>query len=274
MIRRHQEPGMSERQAFEDALMRVPTDDTARLVYADWLDEHDFHREAEYLRLVVSLVNVCDQDDPPEGRDLRKLAAAISPEWCESVSRRFATLLYSYEPPQKINVVKHIREATGLGLHDAKVMSEALPSRVVEGAAYERAVAVRTLIQRVPTAIVHVHPTELPQSALPFRTLCRVMAGFSHWGDRTQLPRAGQAAFRRFVQQEKNVSATEADDLCQRGLVVLTDGLSASEAIARLNELRQRLPTPSLPSRPHTNWNIYLFTTPSEVVRNDVTLTA
>ena len=42
---------MSEEEAFLEALKANPADDTTRLVYADWLDEHDQPQKAEYLRL-------------------------------------------------------------------------------------------------------------------------------------------------------------------------------------------------------------------------------
>lgn len=43
---------MSEESSFLRAILNHPTDDTARLVYADWLEERDDPR-AEYLRLEV-----------------------------------------------------------------------------------------------------------------------------------------------------------------------------------------------------------------------------
>lgn len=45
---------MTEERAFLTAILERPDDDTARLVYADWLEEHDDPR-AEYLRLMVKV---------------------------------------------------------------------------------------------------------------------------------------------------------------------------------------------------------------------------
>src|SRR5688572_1051820 len=42
---------MSEESAFLRAIQANPTDATAKLVYADWLDEHGESEKAEYLRL-------------------------------------------------------------------------------------------------------------------------------------------------------------------------------------------------------------------------------
>jgi uncharacterized protein (TIGR02996 family) len=49
---------MSDEQAFLDPLKANPADDTTRLVYADWLDDHGEAAKAEYLRLVVRAVAV------------------------------------------------------------------------------------------------------------------------------------------------------------------------------------------------------------------------
>ena len=47
---------MSDEAAFLEALKANPADDTTRLVYADWLDEHGEPAKAEYLRLVAAVV--------------------------------------------------------------------------------------------------------------------------------------------------------------------------------------------------------------------------
>lgn len=44
---------MSEEQAFGDAIIANPEDDTARLVFADWLEEHGRGDEARALREAV-----------------------------------------------------------------------------------------------------------------------------------------------------------------------------------------------------------------------------
>jgi uncharacterized protein (TIGR02996 family) len=47
---------MSDEAAFLRAIQANPTDTTAKLVYADWLDEHGEPERAEYLRLLASEV--------------------------------------------------------------------------------------------------------------------------------------------------------------------------------------------------------------------------
>jgi uncharacterized protein (TIGR02996 family) len=45
---------MSDETAFLRAIQANPTDATAKLVYADWLDERGEHEKAEYLRLATT----------------------------------------------------------------------------------------------------------------------------------------------------------------------------------------------------------------------------
>jgi uncharacterized protein (TIGR02996 family) len=44
---------MSDRAALEAGIVARPDDDTARLVFADWLDEHGEHSRAEFVRLQI-----------------------------------------------------------------------------------------------------------------------------------------------------------------------------------------------------------------------------
>lgn len=56
---------MTEQDAFINAICTNPDDDTARLVYADWLDEHDQPERAEFIRVGCELATM-----PPEPRKL------------------------------------------------------------------------------------------------------------------------------------------------------------------------------------------------------------
>jgi uncharacterized protein (TIGR02996 family) len=83
---------MHDDNAFLRKLLENPADDTVRLVYADWLDEHDDEEskaKAQFLRLTVR---------PPEsgrtaGRkkrrqtELQSLAAKLPTDWLAIVSR-------------------------------------------------------------------------------------------------------------------------------------------------------------------------------------------
>src|SRR5438046_319198 len=46
---------MSEESAFLRAIQANPTDTTAKLVYADWLDEHGESEKAQYVRTEVTM---------------------------------------------------------------------------------------------------------------------------------------------------------------------------------------------------------------------------
>src|SRR5215212_5071916 len=46
---------MSETNPFLQAILETPDDDTPRLVYADWLDDHGEHEWAEFIRISCRL---------------------------------------------------------------------------------------------------------------------------------------------------------------------------------------------------------------------------
>lgn len=62
---------MSERNAFLEALAEDEDDTTTRLVYADWLDEHGEHEEADRQRRWPAakewLVRFCRDNNPDAG---------------------------------------------------------------------------------------------------------------------------------------------------------------------------------------------------------------
>ncbi len=65
---------MTERDALLAAILQNPDDDTPRLVYADWLQEHDEDRRAEFIRLQ------CRPERPPValGRELNLIDSLFS----------------------------------------------------------------------------------------------------------------------------------------------------------------------------------------------------
>jgi uncharacterized protein (TIGR02996 family) len=75
---------------FLRAILDDPDDDDVRLVYADWLEEHDQNVRAEFIRVQVALANL-DEDDPDclplREREQALLAEneaawrAVLPEW-------------------------------------------------------------------------------------------------------------------------------------------------------------------------------------------------
>jgi uncharacterized protein (TIGR02996 family) len=72
---------MSDEAAFLRAVRSSPPDDTARLVYADWLDDRDDPRGA-YLRAEAEWARTGKKE-----KALRALGAALDPMWVARVSR-------------------------------------------------------------------------------------------------------------------------------------------------------------------------------------------
>jgi uncharacterized protein (TIGR02996 family) len=74
---------MQQDEAFRQAIIETPDDDTPRLVYADWLDEHGQAERAEFIRLQVRAARL-DEDDPslPALREqAEQLRAAHESAW-------------------------------------------------------------------------------------------------------------------------------------------------------------------------------------------------
>ena len=61
----------------------------------------------------------------------------------------FDVVLESFEASAKIKVLKAVREATGLGLGDAKAMVEAAPKTIKEGVSKDDAEALKKAIEEV-----------------------------------------------------------------------------------------------------------------------------
>jgi uncharacterized protein (TIGR02996 family) len=79
---------MSEEKAFVRAIVDNPTDAFARLVYADWLEEHGDSR-AEYLRLLLRLAGSTngDQRADEHRKRLWELEKEIDLRWLALMNR-------------------------------------------------------------------------------------------------------------------------------------------------------------------------------------------
>ena len=75
-------------------------------------------------------------------------AAAAAGEAAEEKTE-FDVVLESFEASAKIKVLKAVREATGLGLGDAKTMVEAAPKTIKEGIGKEEAETLKKAIEEV-----------------------------------------------------------------------------------------------------------------------------
>ena len=65
----------------------------------------------------------------------------------------FDVVLESFEASSKIKVLKAVREATGLGLGDAKAMVEAAPKTIKEGASKDEAEDIKKQIEEAGGAV-------------------------------------------------------------------------------------------------------------------------
>src|ERR687888_336268 len=78
---------MAYEDAFLEAIIRDPDDDGLRLIYADWLDEHDDPR-GEFIRVQCALARL--PDDDPRRHELavreRELLAAHRETWLRPFS--------------------------------------------------------------------------------------------------------------------------------------------------------------------------------------------
>ena len=79
---------MHDEAGFLSAIRQTPADDTARLVFADWLDEQDdpaCKAKAEFIRLELRMAEA-PLPDLAESASLRSLAVSIPNEWLAVVS--------------------------------------------------------------------------------------------------------------------------------------------------------------------------------------------
>ena len=76
-------------------------------------------------------------------------AAAAGGSEAEEEKSEFDVVLEGFEASAKIKVLKAVREATGLGLGDAKAMVEAAPKTIKEGVSKEEAETLKKAIEEV-----------------------------------------------------------------------------------------------------------------------------
>jgi uncharacterized protein (TIGR02996 family) len=140
---------MTEEAAFLASIQATPTDNTPRLIYADWLEERG-DRRGEFLRVECALVA------PPAGEPhdaqfrARYLALWLSadPEWLRTVDRLSARLLptdaweeYSRAPRYsraglKANMLCHLL----VGLYGPARSTDSLPAADLKAALAENRV--------------------------------------------------------------------------------------------------------------------------------------
>ena len=76
-------------------------------------------------------------------------AAGVAGDAAAEEKTEFDVVLESFDASAKIKVLKEVRNATGLGLGDAKAMVEAAPKTIKEGASKDEAEALKKAIEEV-----------------------------------------------------------------------------------------------------------------------------
>ncbi len=242
---------MSEEAAFLMALKANPADDTARLVYADWLDEHDQPHKAEYLRAVVEVVReACGIET------LDALAGRVDPEWAVDAAARFALVLESYEAGRKIDAIKIVREITGMGLGEAKEFVEKIPSGFLYRTTGEGAYGVQRYFGagRVrPTADIANVSARQP-STVSFSVVATLEL-LNNWDEVAVDPEA-LVTFREFVAKALGVTVEKATELTETFYhVVVAENLT----YGRAEECRTRNQSLLPPNDARADWFVNLY---------------
>lgn len=73
---------MSDESALLAAIAANPDDDTARLAYADWLDENDRAEQAEFIRVQVAIANGEHDHERGWHKNYHELPYEPNREWC------------------------------------------------------------------------------------------------------------------------------------------------------------------------------------------------
>jgi uncharacterized protein (TIGR02996 family) len=158
---------MTDEDALLAAIAAAPRDDAPRLVYADWLQDHNQDTKADYLRAVVTLLH------DPDDRAAVGRCVALSPEldagWRRRVGGRFEVLL---EGSGALSVLAHAFQAVlKLAFHGSiGLLQPGQPVRLQAGLTREEA---ETLLQTFDM------PRPGPDDAddPPFRVIVRPMEG-------------------------------------------------------------------------------------------------
>jgi uncharacterized protein (TIGR02996 family) len=97
---------MVDDRRFLHAILASPEDESPRLVYADWLEEHGDAKRAEFLRVDLELAKLSKEDTGY--RKLRSrwrgLRAQIPPTWLSAVARQpieNCAVRFEFECPKK-----------------------------------------------------------------------------------------------------------------------------------------------------------------------------
>ncbi len=168
----------------------------------------------------------------------RAARPAVAPAPSAPQAGPFDLYLHSYLPDSKIFTIKVIRELTGLGLKEAKDLSEAkLPAQIVSGLTREQADAAVARFEK--RAVVEARPASggLPAPALPQGLFAAPAPAGGLDLYLCSYPPQDKIYVIKAIREVTNLGLRDAKDLSERPLpVCLGEGLSAERvewAVAR-----------------------------------------
>jgi uncharacterized protein (TIGR02996 family) len=152
-----------DEESFLAALDARPGDETTRLVYADWLDDHGQADRAAFLRAEaeLALMPEDERESAPQSEVACRGWDTLDRAWAQRVAQRWELALTAvdFTPTRdedrvfwKIQVIMGVRkgaEAIGrwLGLMQAKKLVEACPGVLLAGLSWAAARAAKARIQ-------------------------------------------------------------------------------------------------------------------------------
>jgi uncharacterized protein (TIGR02996 family) len=166
---------MSDEAAFLDHLKDHPGDDTARLVFADFLEEQTQTAKSQYLRAVVELTRHAGGtvEFTAAAERLYCACAHTDQEWRAAAGARFDVVLEGYGPFVKVQTIVVIRARTGCGLGAAKALAESVPNALWSWLPFERALPHLLAFHhagsgyRPTAAVASIRPTVWPEGVVP-----------------------------------------------------------------------------------------------------------
>jgi uncharacterized protein (TIGR02996 family) len=253
---------MAEEHALLATLKASPTDDLARLAYADWLDEHDEPAKAEYLRLVVALATRESKGftgEQPDVARILSLAPTIPGQWRANAGSRFCTVFKGCPNGPRGrrdgNVVRSMQRFSGLSYPDVDKLYDQPPSTFLGYVLFEQAIAARDEILAVPGAQVEVRPSD----PLTGPTLYNVIAQTCGWmmvpctDTAREIRRASRGPFTVFLNAVLGITLDDAWKLARQDqAVTLADQVELAYALVRVAELRLLVPR----HNGRENWSI------------------
>lgn len=164
----------NEEQGFLQAIQNNPTDNSARLVYADWLEQRQDPR-AEFVRVQAQIQDV-EQRRKDVRRSLRKLEATLDQNWLREMRGVFCVRFVSYHEGCKLRAIAAVMDIRNGGLKAGKDFVERADERVIQDdLTAEKALTIAAQFKWTGEVVIEpYHPTtarRLPEPPCQVRIL-------------------------------------------------------------------------------------------------------